>query len=41
VQALVVLHFPLASEVALAFAVGSTVLVLAGELARSRVKVTP
>lgn len=40
VQALGGRQFAIASAIALAFAVGSTVLVLAGELARSRVKVT-
>jgi ABC-type dipeptide/oligopeptide/nickel transport system permease component len=39
VQALGGRQFALASTIALAFAVGSTVLVLAGELARSRLKV--
>ena len=41
VQALGGRQFALASAIALAFAVGSTVLVFAGELARSRLKVTP
>ena len=41
VQALGGRQFALASAIALAFAVGSTMLVLAGELVRSRVKVTP
>ena len=41
VQALGGRQFALASAIALAFAVGSTLLVLGGELARSRVKAAP
>ncbi|HJW49791.1 MAG TPA: ABC transporter permease subunit [Candidatus Limnocylindria bacterium] len=41
VQALGGRQFALASAIALAFAVGSTMLVLGGELARSRVKAAP
>ena len=41
VQALGGRQFAIVSGVALAFAVGSTVLVLAGELARSRFKAAP